>query len=409
MRRAAAALTSALVLAAGLAAVPAQAAPAPASAGGPVPDTAFGMHVPGISQGTDPSITYGSVRLWDAGVAWGQVEQKSGKYWWNGLDAAISNANTQNVKILYVLGSTPKWAASNTKQGTYPNKGAASMPSMKAWKSWVTAVTKRYADSIESYQIWNEANRTPKQMAQLTNEAAKIIRKNDPTAKIVAASSTVRLQSAYKKFFPAYLKELKKVGWPIDAVAVHLYPPSTGTPASRADYIAQVKADMAKAKVPAGKELWDTEVNYGIAGPGSKYPDVNIEGPTAAAWVAQTYLDDIRLGVSRAYWYFWSPNSALVGIQTYDGTLGAAGLQTVQNWLSGSYFSCISGAVNTCQLGDYANPQVIAWASTGSSTFTVPANVSRSCDALNQCIPAIPGSQVTIGSMPQWFGTATSW
>ena len=414
MRRAAALLTTALVLATGLASVPAQAAPAPTS-GGPIPDTAFGMHVPGISQGTDPSISYGSVRLWDSGVAWGQVEQKSGTFWWNGLDAAISSANTQNVKIMYVLGSTPKWAASNTKQGTYPNKGAASMPSLKAWKSWVTAVTKRYADSIESYQIWNEANLTtfwqgtPKQMAQLTKEASKIIRKNDPTAKIVAASSTVRLQSAYKKFFPAYLKELKKVGWPIDAVAVHLYPPSTGTPADRAGYIAQVQADMKKAKVPAAKELWDTEVNYGIAGPGSKYPDVNIEGPNAAAWVAQTYLDDIRLGVDRAYWYFWAPNTNLVGIQTYDGTLGATGLQSVQNWLTNSYYSCISGAVNTCQLGDYANPQVIAWASKGSGTFTVPANVSRSCDALNQCVPAIPGSQVTIGSMPQWFGTATSW
>ena len=50
-------------------------------------------------------------------------------------------------KILYVLGSTPKWAASSTSQGTYPNKGAASMPkSMKYWKDWVTAVVKRYGD-----------------------------------------------------------------------------------------------------------------------------------------------------------------------------------------------------------------------------------------------------------------------
>ena len=415
MRRSAAILTSALVLAAGIVSAPAQAATTAAGSGGPIPDTAFGLHVPGLSQGTDPTVRYGSVRLWDSGVAWGQVEQKSGQYWWNGLDAAISNANSQNVKILYVLGSTPKWAASNTKQGTYPNKGAASMPSMKAWKSWVNAVTTRYADSIESYQIWNEANLTtfwqgtPKQMAQLTKEASKIIRKNDPTAKIVAASTTVRLQSAYKKFFPAYLKELKKLSWPIDAVAVHLYPVSTGTPADRAAYIAQVQADMKKSKVPAAKELWDTEVNYGIAGPGSKYPDVNIDGPTAAAWVAQTYLDDIRLGVDRAYWYFWAPNSSLVGIQTYNGTLGAQGLQNVQNWLSGSYYSCTSGTVNTCQLGDYTRPQVIAWASKGSGTFTVPAYVTRSCDALNQCIPAIPGSQVTIGSMPQWFGTATSW
>jgi preprotein translocase subunit SecE len=289
------------------------------------------------------------------------------------------------------------------------------MPKMSDWKNWVTAVTKRYADSIESYQIWNEANLTtfwqgtPKQMADLTKEASKIIRKNDPTAKIVAASSTVRLQSAYKKFFPAYMKELKKVGWPVDVVSVHLYPASKGTPGDRADYINQVKADMKKAKVPAAKELWDTEINYGIAGPGSGNPDQDIEGPTAAAWTAQTYLDDLRLGVTRAYWYFWAPNANLVGIQMQPGTLGAQGYQTVQEWLNGSYFSCISGSVNTCQLGDYANPQVIAWASKGSGTFTVPANVTRSCDVLKNCVAAVPGSQVTIGSMPQWFGTATSW
>lgn len=410
MRRAlmAALLTSSLAVTALMA------APAQASQGGPVTPTDFGMHVPTIAQGTDPSVSYGTVRLWDAGVAWGQVEQKNNKYWWNGMDAAVANANAQNAKILYVLGSTPKWAASNKKQGTYPNKGAASMPSMKEWKAWVTAVTKRYGSSIESYQIWNEANLTtfwqgtPKQMADLTKAAYTIIRKYDPTAKVVAASSTVRLQSAYKKFFPAYLKELKKQKWPIDVVSVHLYPASTGTPANRADYIAQVQKDMKKAKVPASKELWDTEINYGIAGPGSGNPDRNIEGPTAAAWVAQTYLDNIRLGIDRAYWYYWYPSANLVGIQMYDGTVGSIGYQTVNTWLDGAFYSCTSGAVNTCQLGDNTNPKVIAWASTGQGTFVVPAGATQTCDALNQCSPVTPGTPVTIGSMPQWFGLTPS-
>ena len=393
----------------------AMAVPASAAVPQPVVPEDFGMHIPTISQGTTTSVGDGSVRLWDSGVAWGQVEQKNGKYWWNGLDAAIGNANAQNLKILYVLGSTPKWAASNTKQGTYPNKGAASMPkSMSEWKSWVTAVVKRYGASIESYQIWNEANLTtfwqgtPKQMAQLTQEAYKIIRKYDPTAKVVAASSTVRLQSAYKKFFPAYLSELKKLKWPIDVVSVHLYPASKGTPADRAKYITQVQADMKKAKVPASKQLWDTEINYGIAGPGSGNPDVNIEGPQAAAWVAQTYLDDIRLGVQRAYWYYWYPQANLVGIQMFNGTLGALGYDTVNQWINGAFYSCTSGPVNTCQLGDNVNPKVIAWASTGSGTFVVPAGANWTCNALNQCQPAVPGTPVTIGSMPQWFGIAPS-
>lgn len=404
-------VTSAVAASVAAAGAPAQAAPAP-TGGGPVPPTAFGLHIPGISQGVTPNAEYGAVRLWDSGVAWGQVEQSRGTFWWVGLDQAIGNANTQKAKITYVLGSTPTWAASNKKQGTYPNKGAASMPSMKDWKAWVTAVTQRYADSIESYQIWNEANLTtfwqgtPKQMAQLTKAASQIIRQNDPTATIVSASSTVRLQSAYKKFFPAYLKELKRAGWPIDAVAVHLYPASKGTPADRADYILQVKADMKKAKVPASKELWDTEINYGIKGPGKGNPDRNIEGPTAAEWVAQTYLDDLRLGVDRAYWYFWAPNANLVGIQMNAGTPGAIGYQTVEGWTIGNYYSCTSGAVNVCRFGDNNNAKVVAWASTGSGTFVVPPGVSQTCTALSQCTPVTVGASVTIGSMPKWFGIA---
>jgi hypothetical protein len=410
MRRAllAVALTTSVLLTGAVAAAPAQ-------AGGPIDDAQFGMHVPQISQGVETTVNNGSVRLWDSGVAWGQVEQKKGVYWWNGLDAAIGNANAQGQQIMYVLGSTPKWAASNTKQGTYPNKGAASNPkSMKDWKNWVTAVVKRYGGSIESYQIWNEANLTtfwqgtPKQMAKLTQEAYKIIRKYDPTAKVVAASTTVRLQSAYKKFFPAYMKELKKLKWPIDVVSVHLYPASKGTPADRVTYIKQVQADMKKAKVLASKPLWDTEVNYGIAGPGSGNPDKDIEGPTAAAWVAQTYLDNILYGVGRAYWYYWFPNANLVGIQMFDGTVGATGYQTVQGWLKNAFYDCKEGAVNTCNLGDNDIPRVVAWTAKGSGTFTVPANATVTCNALNQCTPVTPGSQVTIGSMPQWFGIPAS-
>ncbi len=386
------------------------AAPAQAVSGGPVTDLDFGMHIPQISQGEQTTVNEGTIRLWDSGVAWGQVQQAKNKYWWNGLDAAVQNANQQNLKILYVLGSTPTWAASDKKAGKYPNKGAASMPAnMKDWKNWVSAVVKRYGASIDSYQIWNEANLptfwtgTPDQMAQLTKEASKIIRKGDPSATIVAASTTVRLQSAYKKFFPKYLKGLKKAGWPVDVISAHTYPESTGGPDERVAYLKQVQADMKKAGVPASKALWDTEINYGIAGPGAK-PRQVISGPTAAAWVAQTYLDNVLYGVDRAYWYYWFNNSNLVGIQMYTGTEGAIGYQTARNWLSGAFYSCNAGDVNTCQLGDNNNPKVVAWTNSGSGTFTVPANATSTCNALNQCTPVTPGSQVTIGNMPQWFG-----
>jgi len=385
---------------------------APAMAADPVPATDFGLHIPGISTGTDPTTTYGAIRLWDSGVAWGQVNQAKGKYWWNGLDAAIGNANTQGAQILYVLGGTPTWAASNKKQGTYPNKGAASMPKIADWKTWVKAVVQRYGASIESYQIWNEANLatmwkgTPKQMAQLTKEAYKIIKAGDPTAKVVAASSTVRLTSSYNKFFPAYLKELKKLGTPVDAYAVHTYPAGPGTPATRAQLISTVQASLKKAGAPV-KPLWDTEVNYGIAGPSGGDSHQTIDGAQAANWVADTYLDNQRLGVDRSYWYFWAPANPLLGIQMVDGTAGATGFQTVQGWLKDSYASCTTGAVNVCNLtGRY--PAVVAWTDSGSGAFTVPDFATTMCDAMNSCTPVAPGSAITIGDGPKWFGTVTS-
>ncbi len=407
MRRALIAAVASLTVLGSLAAT----LPAQATAN-PVPPTMFGLHVPGIANGVKPSDSYGTLRLWDSGVAWGQVEQSKGQYWWNGLDAAVGNGNLARANSLIVLGSTPTWAASDKKQGTYPNKGAASMPkNMADWKSWVTAVVTRYKGSVGAYQIWNEANLTnywagtPKQMANLTKEAYKIIKSVDPTAAVISASSTVRLTGRYNSFFPAYLKELKKMSWPITAVSVHTYPAGNEGPAARVKYIQKVQADMKKVGVPADRQLWDTEINYGIVGPGS-VPGRTIGGADAAAYVAQTYLDNIRLGVERSYWYFWNQADGRVGIVMNDGTPGAVGFQTVQRWLNGAFYACTTGTVNVCNLADNINPEVVAWATTGSGTYTVPAGASVQCNALNECAAVVPGSKVTIGSMPLWFGTA---
>ncbi len=153
----------------------------------------------------------------------------------------------------------------------------------------MTAVVTRYNASIDAYQIWNEANLTsfwqgtPRRMARLTLEAKRIIRRLDPTAEVVAASSTVRLTSAFNRFFPSYLKELRRVGWPVDVFAIHTYGPSTATPALRATYVARVRTALRDAHAPI-RPLWDTEVNYGIKGPGSHYPDKDIGGNKACAF-----------------------------------------------------------------------------------------------------------------------------
>lgn len=372
---------------------------------------AFGLHVPKIADGAMPTVSYGTVRLWDAGVSWGQVEQRRGQYWWVGLDRAVQAANAQNAQILYVLGSTPTWAAKHPSQGTYPNRGAASSPRrLSDWRRWVTAVVTRYGESIDAYQIWNEANlRTfwqgsPRRMARLTLEAKRIIRRLDPTAEVVAASSTVRLSSAFNRFFPRYLTQLRRLGWPVDVFAIHTYGPSTATPALRSTYINRARRALRDARAPI-RPLWDTEVNYGIKGPGRRYPDKDIGGNKAAIYVAQTYLDSVRRGVARTYWYSWSRKTDLLGITMNPGYPGATAFQTTHDWLANSLVDCRNRHVRICRINRAGTRSMVAWTSSGhSGAFAVPAYATRMCDARNRCQPVIPGTHMRIGRMPRWFG-----
>ncbi len=208
--------------------------------------------------------------------------------------------DAQGMSITYVLGSTPKWAQKKAPKGNYPYGGTGSAnPDMDVWKKWVKTVVQRYGASIDAYQIWNEANLSdfydgsPKQMAKLTKEAYKIIRKYDPSAKVVAASSTVRLTKSYNRFFPEYLKQLKKQKWPVDAIAVHTYPPGKDTPGDRLKLLDKVVKDM-KKEGPVAYRTVGYRVNYGIKGPGRSKGQKITGG--AADWTASTFLDSILMG-----------------------------------------------------------------------------------------------------------------
>ncbi len=375
-----------------------------------VDDRTFGMHVPGIAAGVDPTVSYGSVRLWDSGVTWGTIERRRGAYSWASLDRAIAAANAQNLEILYVLGSTPRWAAQYPNKGTYPNRGAASpVKSLADWRRWVTKVVQRHGASIDAYQIWNEANLatfwqgSPRQMAVMTLQAKRIIKKLDPTAKVVAASSTVRLRSAFDRFFPAYLTELRRLNWPVNVFSIHTYGPSTATPALRAKYVALARTALRKARAPK-RPLWDTEINYGIKGPGLKFPDKDLPDYTSGVYVAQTYLDSVRLNIARTYWYAWLPPVDLLGITMYDGTAGAVAYQTTRDWLAGATVACRSTALRVCFADRAGVPSEVAWVSTGpAQVYTVPMYATRMCDAFNNCQVVVPGTQVSVGRMPLAF------
>ena len=56
-----------------------------------------------------------------------------------------------------------------------------------------------------------------------------------------------------------------------------MYPTSKGSTDARAAFITQVVDALEAAGAP-DLPVWDTELNYGLAGPGPKYPRQTIDG-----------------------------------------------------------------------------------------------------------------------------------
>ncbi len=374
-----------------------------------VPATLVGMHIEGAEGGAWAAAPFGALRMWDNGTAWSQIELAKGEFKWSNIDGLIENANSKGMTdIMMVLGTTPEWAAKEINSTDYPQPGAASAPANLAdWDDWVAAVVDRYADSFSSYQIWNEVNLknfyngTPAEMADMTKRAYDIIKAKDPEALVVAPSPSTRLTGPFNKFYSAYLEELSKLGWPVDVFAIHTYPKADGDPVARGVLI-KAAQDLLTASGAPDLPLWDTELNYGLAGPGD-LPKQEITGARAAGFVVRTYIDDLRYGIDRSYWYIWSLGSYdLLGVQAFPGSDGEQGFFTIDNWVVGaSYDGCQeSGNSVICNFSAAGSSWIVAWAQTGEAPYTTPENSQLVCDPLANCQEAAGGSEITLTEVP---------
>jgi hypothetical protein len=381
-----------------IAAAPSQAAPQPKTdlKGTVVDRSLFGMHVFNVQTGTWPTIPIGALRLWDNQTTWGQVEKTKGVFDWTNLDNAVATSQKNGVNdILMVLAGTPAWATDAPNSGGLAGvlPGAAGMPKDIAdWDAWVTAVVTRYKGRITAYQPWNEANLvtfstgTATQMADLTKHAYDIIKQIDPAAKVVAPSTGTRLGGPFKKFYPKFLSELKARNWPVDVWSAHTYPASLGTPVDRAALALKWESVLQAAGAP-NLPLWDTENNFGLAGPGASNPDQDINGPRAGQWAARSYLDALRLGISRVYWYAWAPDEDLLGIQMNSGSVAAKAVSTLEGWIVGATFNgCHGGNQVKCDFTKSGVKTRIIYAQRGKGSFA-PKGFTKACGLDGTCVP----------------------
>jgi hypothetical protein len=372
--------------------------------GDPVGRELFGTHVKDLAAtGQPPVPRAGAVRLWDSGVAWRQLEAEQGRINWDPLDSAVARAEgTGAADILWVHGSPPAWAALDPQAPGLYGPGTSSAPDEGAYLSFLRQVAQRYKGRITSYQVWNEANikifyrGRPDYLAQLTLGAKEVLDEVDPDALLVGASTTVRAKGPVKPWYGKYAAGLAERGWPVDAMAVHLYPMADEGVDTRAAYVRLMREWLAQRGWTG--PVWDTEVNFGDR---RDFATQVVEVPQATAdgWVARTYIDSLALGIDRVYWYAW--NDHILGIDQVDARTGETlpagqAYLTVQDWFDGAYWQGCSGelveptgqrgAVTTCDLASAdGQPAQILFSHRGSATIPSPAGAEQICRLDGRC------------------------
>jgi hypothetical protein len=380
-------------------ATPAQAARAPIAA------DFFGMHDHELSS----ALPYGAVRFWDDDTIWASLEPAPNVYRFGHLDARVATALARHAKITLVLGSTPAWAATdpNALSSAWLPPGSSSPPRlMSDWVNYVRTVVTRYRGRIDSYQIWNEASlpqfwhSTPYNLAQLTKAAYPVIKSVDRNAKVVSTPMLPR-QPTWSTWSKAYLKALRKARWPVDVFAIHSYQrDKRSSPAGRVFSIKRMKRVLVAAHAPH-RPMWDTEGNY----TSNSYAKYKITGKRSAIWVARAYLDSLRLGVSRTYWYAWNQPVGHLGITLGPDTTAAQGYKAIEKWLVGRTFQgcrkkrAPTGVkVTTCSFTRGAKTSRVLWASADKHTLlTGPGRTV--CRLLTGCTARTKKTKVTSAPM----------
>jgi hypothetical protein len=386
-----------------------------APTGSVTPGELFGIHVPDIGSQprparSFPNIPVGYVRLWDSNTSWRSLEPNvNGTYEWTTLDLGVQRIRDAGAKVMMVLGYTPAWASASGAANAAPTN-------FDDYSEYVRSVACRYGDAVSSYEVWNEGNLdtfwtgTPEQLADLTQRAYTEIKKCS-NAQVIAASTGTRASGPFASNFLPYLQALGAKGWPIDGYSVHSYPSASGGADARLDGLKQFKAVLASVGAPV-KPIYDTELNYGLAGLGEPHVDLNQDQSAAA--IIRSYVDSVRFGVTSTFWFLWTTDYYdKLGIQLNpDAVMNGVAWTQAWKWLVGSRLQRCSefalgwnsGQLTSCQFtGVTGENYTVMWTETGKQArVQINGLGTQKCDAWGECVRA--AGSVIVTDVPIWVG-----
>ncbi len=380
-----------------------------------------------------PVVPFGSMRLWDSGVGWAEINTADGVYDWTLLDEWLDDAKQFHVgAVMYTFGMTPQWASSNPNDATCnpPGWGPGECDPPRdlnpdgsgtdqIWKNWVAAIATHSAGRIKYWEIWNEPhnayywNGTVAQLVRMAKDARSVILSVDPHAVMLTPPIYGSWQALYFAAGGAqYADVITYHGYVYKAIC-GVYPKAS----DELKMISNVRSVMATYG-QSGKPLWDTEVSWGVTAATCFYgPDLQ------SAFLAQILMLHRSAGIQRVFWYMYNnQQNGTLWIQNpdphhrnYPGTLRKPGVsyEEVYKWMVGASMSgqcVVSGTTWTCNFnrqGGYLAEAI--WDTSQTCNKGVCGTIKYAVGpeytdylTLDGSKIAITGGRVPIGAKPIW-------
>jgi hypothetical protein len=384
----------------------------------PIGPGLFGLHVNDLV-GHYPTVPFGTVRLWDSGVSWRDLEPVKGKWDFSKLDAQVARARAGRKDIVMVLGQTPRWASKRPNEPANYGKGAAAPPTdIRTWRNYVHTLAVRYRGKITKWEIYNEPNAVmmfsgqPRDMVTMAQEAWIQLKRAYPGNYVISPGVVTRTLNS-----PKWLDTYLKLGGSryANAIGVHFYVKARERPEDTIRYL-QIVRRILVARGVNHLPLWNTESGYGRWNPTDPTTHEIYAGTTSMAYVARTYLLMASGGVARSYWYGWDQRNYTGLFLTTDGRrAGPAGRAygATYNWLVGAtMLGCTqrtSGALAggySCDLTRGSTKMRVLWHPDGDRMTTM-ANGYRSLLRLDGTKVAVNDTtRFTVGPLPVMISTA---
>jgi len=311
----------------------------------PLQASFFGTHLHRLHADPDrlaqptpwPQDAVGALRLWDSTTRWADLQPQRGRWNFERMDAYVAEATDRGVRVLYVLGSTPRWASSRPSEPCPYGLGCSAEPADEAdWEAYVRAVARRYRGRIHDYEVWNEpyfsdlpADRqqphaffsgSAKSMVRLATIAHRVLREEDPAARLLSPGFV-----GGPERLDLYLAA--GGGALMDGLAYHLYADDERQMLSLLRAVRETLTRHGLSRLP----LLNTEIGFAAVDPGLRGGS-----EVSAASLARSMVVAAFAGVESFYLHAWDNHRT--GMRTAAAGEGpnAQAWRQVRRWLLGA-------------------------------------------------------------------------